>query len=241
MKTKKTGLKGFIKLVIAIVAVFVIGTVSSSYALIDETNSVHIEASEIEDATLIIGTHLIYLGSMNEQIYEIAMKSAEEANQYQRYYKSEIAGGIWYDITEAGALADITTDGIVVEDKVIEALFMTHHTKSDGITYDLRNKEAVGVFDIEDPYDLEGLKELDPIKIQYEVLVQTENPTDTMERDILNIKEIYTYDRQTDKTREIDAQMDALQEYYNILVRDGAEESMSDMVMSVMEKLVAAR
>ncbi len=241
MKKKRVGFKFAAKLVIIAAIVLAMGTTTLSYALIDETNSVHINASEIEDATLIIGTHLIYLGSMNDQIYEAAMKSAEESNQYNRYYKSEIAGGTWYDITEAGALADITTAGIVVEDRVIEALFMTHHTKSDGITYDLTNKSAIGIFDINDPYDLSKMDELEPIKLQYDVLVQAEEPSETMERDILYIKEIYKFDRRTAKTNEIDAQLRALQDYYNILVRDGAEEAMSDMVMSVMEKLDAAR
>lgn len=241
MKKKRIGRKFMTKAAIMAALLFAIGGTTLSYALIDETNSVHIDASGIEDATLIIGTHLIYLGSMNDQIYAEAVKSAEESNQYNRYYKSEIAGGVWYEITEAGTLADITTDGIVVEDKVIEALFMTHHTKSDGITYDLRTGAAVGVFDINNPYDLSNMTELEPIKMQYDVLVQTEDPSDTMERDILYIKEIYQFNRQTDKTREIDAQLNALQAYYNILVADGAEEAMSDMVMSVMEKIDAAR
>lgn len=243
MKQKKKTQKFIVKslLAIAVMIALTVGVVNLSYALIDETNSVHIDASEIEDATLVIGTHLIYLDSMSEQIYQIAMKSAQEANQYQRYYKSELAGGIWYDITEAGTLADITTSGIVVENSVIEALFMTHHTKSDGITYDLLTGNAVSLFDINKPYDLEKMTELNPIKLQYDALVQTEEPSETMKRDILYIKEIYQADRQTDKTREIDAQMAALQEYYNILVRDGAAEENSDMVMSVMEKLDAAR
>lgn len=228
-------------LAVAIVIALTVGGVNLSYALIDETNSVHIDASEIEDATLIIGTHLIYLESMSDQIYEIAMKSAEDANQYSRYYKSELAGGIWYEITEAGALADITTNGVVVEEEVIEALFMTHHTKSDGITYDLVTGNAVSIFDINDPYDLEKMAELNPIKLQYDTLVQTEEPSKTMERDILYIKEIYQADRQNGKTKEIDEQMKALQKYYDILVRDGAEEENSDMVMSVIEKLDAAR
>ena len=233
MKQKKSKRSSIVKamLAIAVITVLTIGGVNLSYALIDETNSVHIDASEIEDATLIIGTHLIYLGSMNDQIYEAAMKSAEEANQYSRYYKSELAGGIWYEITEAGTLSDITTSGIVVENSVIEALFMTHHTKSDGITYDLTTGKAVSVFDINDPYDLSKMTELNPIKLQYDTLVQTEEPSETMERDILYIKEIYQFDRQNDKTREIDTQMKALQEYYDILVADGADESMSEMVM----------
>lgn len=241
MKKKRIGLSFITKLIITAVVLIAIGSATLSYALIDETNSVHIKASEIEDATLIIGTHLIYLGSMNDQIYETAMKSAEESNQYNRYYKSEIAGGVWYDITEAGSLADITTDGIVVDNGVIEALNMTHHTKSDGITYDLRTQAAVGIFDINSPYDLTKMAELEPIKLQYDVLTQTTEPSDTMERDILNIKELYQYNRQTDKTKEIDAQLSALQTYYDILVRDEAEEAVSQMVMSVMEKLDAAR
>ena len=95
MKKKRIGLNFATKLAIVAAIVLAIGGTTLSYALIDETNSVHIRASEIEDATLIIGTHLIYLGSMNDQIYEIAMKSAEESNQYNRYYKSEIGGGTW--------------------------------------------------------------------------------------------------------------------------------------------------
>ena len=153
---KKKGKSGSIikaLLAMVLVAALTVGGVSLSYALIDETNAVHIKASEIEDATLIIGTHLIYLESISDQIYQIAMKSAEEANQYSRYYKSELAGGVWYEITEAGSLADITTDGIVVENSVIESLFMTHHTKSDGITYDLLTGNAVSIFDINNPYD----------------------------------------------------------------------------------------
>ena len=219
---KKKRKSGFFKkfwITIILVAVITIGGVNLAYALIDETNSVHIDASEIEDATLIIGTHLIYLGSMNQQIYDVAMKSAQEANQYSRYYKSELAGGVWYEITEAGALADITSDGIVVEDSVIEALFMTHHTKSNGITYDLTSGKAVSIFDINDPYDLSNMTELNPIKLQYDTLVQTEEPSDTMERDILYIKEVYQFDRKTAVTDEIDKQMNVLQEYYDILVR----------------------
>lgn len=241
MKQRKKGLRVVCQVAAVLTALSMTGSPVLSYALIDETNAVYIDASSIENATLIIGTHLIYLGSMNDQIYEKAMKSAEEANQYNRYYKSELAGGIWYDITDAGALADITTTGIVVEDKVIEGLFMTHHTKSDGITYDLKNGGSVSVFDMDDPYDLEELPELEPIKLQYDVLVQTEEPSDTMERDMDYIEEIYKFDRETDKTRELDKQIEALQKYYEVLVRDKADSSMSDMVMSVMEKLDADR
>ena len=241
MKEKKRGGKGLFKIIAIIIAIVAIGGTAFTFAMIDETNSVHIDASEIEDSTLIIGSHLIYLGAMTDQVYEIAMESAQQSNQYNRYYKSELAGGTWYNVTEAGSLADITTGGIVVDDKEIEALFMTHHTKSDGITYDLRTGKSLSVFDINDPYNLEDMPELEPIKLQYDVLVQTEDPSETMERDMLYIEEVYKKNRKTEVTDKIDEEIDYLQTYYEILVRDGADSSMSDMVMTVMEKLDAAR
>lgn len=241
MKGKLRG-KPLFRMLLSAAAIFVvIGGSVLTFAMIDNTNSVHIRADEIEDSTLIIGTHLIYLGAMNDQIYEIAMESAEDASQFKRYYKSELAGGVWYDVTEAGALADITTAGTVVMNGEIEDLYMTHHTKADGITYDLQTGKSVCVFDIDNPYDLEGLSELDPIKMQYDVLAQTPDPSETNERDMELIEEIYEKERKNEKTDELDAALYELQIYYEILIRDGADSAMSDMVMSVMEKIDAAR
>lgn len=241
MKGKLHG-KPLLRMLLSAAAILVvIGGSALAFAMIDDTNSVHIRAEEIEDSTLIIGTHLIYLGSMNDQIYGIAMESAEDSAQYKRYYKSELAGGVWYDVTEAGALTDITTTGTVVMNSEIEGLNMTHHTKADGITYDLRTGKSVCVFDINDPYDLEGLSELDPIKMQYDVLAQTEDLSETNERDMKLIREIYEKERENEKTKEYDAALYELQIYYEILIRDGADTAMSDMVMSVMDKVDAAR
>ena len=241
MKERLRG-KPLLHMLLSAAAVLVlVGGSVLAFAMIDDTNSVHIRADEIEDSTLIIGSHLIYLGAMNDQIYQTAMESAQDASQFKRYYKSELAGGVWYDVTEAGALADITTAGVVVTNREIEDLYMTHHTKSDGITYDLRTGKSVCVFDINDPYDLEGLSELEPIKMQYDVLAQTPDLSETNERDMQLIKEIYEKERKTEKTEELDAALYELQIYYEILIRDGADTAMSDMVMSVMEKVDAAR
>ena len=97
------------------------------------------------------------------------------------------------------------------------------------------------MFDIDNPYDLEGLSELEPIKMQYDVLAQTPEPSETNERDMQLIEEIYKKERKTEKTDELDAALYELQIYYEILIRDGADSAMSDMVMSVMEKIDAAR
>lgn len=241
MKGKLRGKPLFRAMLTAAAILVAIGGSALTFAMIDDTNSVHIRADEIEDSTLIIGTHLIYLGAMNDQIYETAMESAQEASQFKRYYKSELAGGVWYDVTEAGALADITTAGTVVTNREIEDLYMTHHTKSDGITYDLRTGKSVCVFDIDNPYDLEGLSELEPIKMQYDTLAQTPDPSETNERDMKLIQELYEKARENEKTEELDAALYELQIYYEILIRDEADSAMSDMVMSVMEKIDAAR
>lgn len=232
---------GLTTVLTAVIALLIIGGSVLTFAMIDDTNSVHIRAKDIEDSTLIVGTHLIYLGAMNDQIYDIAVDTAAEANQYKRYYKSELAGGTWYDVTDAGGLADITTDGRIVENKEIEDLYMTHHTKSDGITYDLRTGKSVCIFDIDDPYDLEGLSELQPIKMQYDVLAQTADTTDTNRRDMKLVEEIYKKERKNEVTEECDRTISQLQKYYEILVRDDADTAMSDMVMSVMEKIDAKR
>ena len=97
----------------------------------DEEKAVHITADAIEPSTLAIGTHLIHLSALTDSLYEIANQSAEESGQNTIYYKSELGGGAWFDITSATSLADITEQGTAVQNGDIEALFFTHHTKSD--------------------------------------------------------------------------------------------------------------
>ena len=50
--------------------------------------AVHVNGNEIENSTLIIGTHLIHMSALTEELYSIAQKSAEDSMQNQMYYKS---------------------------------------------------------------------------------------------------------------------------------------------------------
>ena len=155
-RIKKVHIAGIITAVIIIIAgLFVRPLVAK--ALFDENKAVHIDASSIEQSTLIIGTHLIYLYSLNDELYQIALDSAADSGQTQIYYKSELADGTWFNITDAGSIADITDSGIAVSDDTINNLYFTHHTKSDGKTYDLRTNQAVSIFDINNVYDVENL------------------------------------------------------------------------------------
>ena len=210
-------------------------------ALIDETNSVKVDAESIENSTLIIGTHLIHISAMSDSLYAVAQKSADESAQYNMYYKSELADGTWYDITNAFSLDDITTGGVPVESKVIEDLNITHHTKSDGITYDLVGEEVVPVCDIYSPYDLEGLEELNPLMLQYKNLEENEDKSETDNRNLQYIRDFYMLEFADKNTEECDVSISVLHKYSQILTRDGAEASMCNMVQEVMDKIDAQR
>ena len=64
-------------------------------------DSVHIKSGDIENSTLAIGSHLIYIGAMTDEIYQIAYQSASTFSQSDMYYKSELGGGSWYEIYHA--------------------------------------------------------------------------------------------------------------------------------------------
>ena len=213
----------------------------------DENSAVHIDAEEIENSTLAIGTHLVHLSALNDSIYEVAQASAEESGQNQIYYKSELGGSIWFNITSATSLADITTQGTPMKNEEMEALFFTHHTKSDKITYDLRTGEAVNIFDIRDPYDLETLEEMMPLKIYQEEILELKEENHVTRR----IDEVWETNVTSPpegveveglKTKdEYEKQMAALQNYLKVLNKNDAEATETGKVNVVMETVDACR
>ena len=214
---------------------------NAAMALFDENNAVHITPSAIEDGTLLIGTHLIYLHSLNEEIYEIAVQSASDSGQDRRYYKSELAGGMWMDITDAGSISDISAGGTVADVNEINSLYLTHHTKPDGITYVLKTQMPVCIFDIISVYDLENLPELESLKMQYDLMQESKSRTKTDKRNISLVKDFFATETQTDKTQECDRQLEALQGYYNELSANGADSKYLEMTLAVMDKVNNAR
>ncbi len=207
----------------------------------DESRAVHIKAQDVETSTLAIGTHLIHLSALTDSIYEIAEKSAEESGQDQIYYKSELGGDAWFNISSAASLSDITVSGSPVTDEEIEALYFTHHTKSDKVTYDLRTGQAVNIFNIRDPYELESLEELSPLKMQYDQVLETQGENDVTAR----IDEIWktpvSGQSGPAEIRELDEKLDGLQAYLNVLTENGADSREIDCVSGVMAAVDAAR
>ena len=177
--------------------------------------AVHVKDSEIEASTLIIGSHLIHISALTTELYNTALESANEFNQNQVYYKSELANGGWFEITDATSIADITTAGTPVSKSVIENLDLTHHTKSDGITIDLRSGQAVSVCDITNPYDLNSMEELEPIRLQYQILQEKEKKTDSDDAYLKMIGEFFGKSIQNESTDECDEALTALGNYKN--------------------------
>ena len=215
-----------------------------SSAVWDETQAVQFTAARfdsIEDSTLLIGTHLIHLSALNDSIYEVAQTSAEESGQNRIYYKSELADGAWFDITTASSLADITTGGTPVTTDSLASLYLTHHTRSDGKTYDLRTGEQVSLQDINDPYDLEGLDELFPLKNQYDLIREQQSDSAAGQEKMARIEQIFALEVHNSTTDEADAWLEALQRYYDVLAdNDGGADEM-DVVQQVMDAVDAAR
>lgn len=203
--------------------------------------AVNIKASDIENSTLAIGTHLIYLGSMTDQIYEIALDSAQESEQTNIYYKSELADGTWFDITTASSLVDITTGGTPVDDKIIEELYFTHHTKSDGITYDLRTGKAVNLYDIKPPYDLETLEELMPLKNHYDLTKGTQADSKIGKKKIEQMEQIFATEVENEYTAQLDETLSALKIYYDILANNGGGAAEMAAVQKVMDAVDETR
>ena len=212
-----------------------------SNALFDTSQAVQINPEEIEESTMIIGTHLIYLHALNEPLYEIAKQSASASGQDRIYYKSEMASGLWYDITDAGSLKDITTDGVVVSNEDIHNLYLTHHTKSDGITYDLRTNQSVCIYDIYPLFDLENMPELESLKMQYDLMKESDSQSDTSKRNLELTRNFFATEVEVNMVTTYSEQIKALQSYYEELAGNDASITETEAVLDVMEKVDYAR
>lgn len=242
---RRTGRKIRKKLAVVLVAGMVIAASAYTYplakAVFQREDAVKIQAESIENSTLLIGTHLIHISAMNDELYHIAEKSAERSGQNEIYYKSELAEGKWYNISSASSLSDITETGKAVSDEEIEGLLLTHHTKSDGITYNLKKNTAVCIYDIVDPYDLENLEELEPLCNQYDLMKEREKNTDMQTSNGKLVEKFLEQDITTEQTKVYDDQLEVLQKYYTSMKKEDYAKENIGVVLKVMGKVDASR
>ena len=111
-RTKKyLNKKRITAVVAALLAVVVLVTgipAIQAWAVFDESTAVRFSTYKsshtIEDSVLFIGTHLIHLQALTDELYEKAVQSQSDSEQGEVYYKSELADGTWYNISDASGL-----------------------------------------------------------------------------------------------------------------------------------------
>ena len=228
-----------IKIAMSACVIFVLGTgifgifsLHGVKALINDDDTVHVKDEQIGVSSLIVGTHIMYLGAVTDELYATAAESAKKVGMYEVYYKSELADGSWYEISGAEGLADISTSGKTVTADVIENLNLQYYTKEDGITYDLRTGGAVNVFDIDNPYDLGSNSDMEDIKTQYDMLSGKEEKTKSDEYYIELIDDFFSEELDNSETKELDDKLDSLWRIYQ-----NADDDMREQLMSVMGEL----
>ncbi len=243
----KTGRKGKIAAFTVAAGVILAGLFHAGQtaysAVFDEGQAVsygtYAASHTIEDSTLFIGTYLIHSQALTEELYQKALDSASESNQMNVYYKSELAGGAWFDITSASGIVDITSQGTVVEESELSGLWVTYYTGSDGITKKAKDDSAVNIFDNPDPYDLYQLPELEPLKIQYDNVYSSES--EGVERFYYrHLQAFFQLDLRNDVTDACDEQLKGLQSCYQALMGADKKE-LAEIVSRLMSKIDARR
>lgn len=227
------------KFILAFIIIFicVCGTRLAN-AIWDFSSAVQVDLSSIEDSTLIIGTHLIHLSAMTDELYQIAYQSATDSIQTNMYYKSELADGAWIDLGSASSVFDLTNVGNkAASDQELNELYFEYHTKSDYITYDLRTNESVCIFDINNPYDIEALEELDPLKNHYEMINEQSSKSFLRDKILL----FFQTEIEDDSTIEFDNQIEALNRYLKVLIENNGGSAQIEVVNKVMSKIDSAR
>lgn len=246
-----------IAMFIVVIGICVLKWDTIANAVFNKEEAVHINPDEIENSTLIIGTHLIHLSAYNDEIRQKAETSESESGQYKRYYKSELAGGVWYDITDATKLSDISTGGKPVTNDEIRALMLMYHTKSDKITYDLRTNEPICIYNTPSPYDLYNMEELEPLRNKYDMVKSfgqsgNDNKNEEGEDDnaslsesdnfaVMIVSQFFHRDLTNEYTRDCDEKVNGLQSFYNILSLEEDKNKEMEIVMSMMKAVDAGR
>ncbi len=235
-KRKKCILLAVGTLAAGFVAIF--GTIMARAVFDGDTEAVHINPDEIENSTLIIGTHLIHISVLNDEIYDVAIKTTQVSGQTELYYKSELSNGDWYMISDASELSDIISSEKKVDSSVIHDLYIRFHTRSDGITYDLLENTAVCIFNTSDPYTLLELSEMDAIKTQMDNLQQKENKSATDEKNLSNLLLLSeNSDNLKERNQQADETLASLNEFYI----KNVQSPEADTLMEVMKQVDSGR
>ena len=197
------------------------------------------QSHTIENSVLFIGTHLIHIQAMTDQLYEKVVQSQSDSDQDVVYYKSELADGTWYDITDAAGLSAITSAGTPVSESELDDLYVAYYTGADGITRSAADDAVVCIYDDPDPYDLLKLPELEIIR---QIRSQAYNEEEEGVHKYLyrSLKSFFASDVKNETTNNCDKTLKNLQKLYEAYCNAGMDED-AQVISSLMEGVDAAR
>ena len=197
------------------------------------------QSHTVENSVLFIGTHLIHIQAMTDQLYEKAVQSQSDSGQDVEYYKSELADGTWFDITDASGLSSITSEGTPVSESELDDLYVAYYTGADGITRSAANDAVVCIYDDPDPYDLLKLPELEIIR---QIRSQAYNEEEEGVHKYLyrSLNSFFASDVKNETTNNCDRTLKNLQKLYEAYCNAGMDED-AQVISSLMEGVDAAR
>lgn len=186
------------KLIIIIAAAGVCAVTAGILAFGEERPA----ADKINNSSIIIGTYLIDFEALNEENQALAEADAQNTNQNKIYYKSELNDGVWYDITDAESVNDITlTNGRIVDNSVIDGLTLTLYFKADGSVVDFSTGKTVSKQDIDGQFNPVNMSELSALAKQKDIVKELADSTsgddaddETKKKHELHSKEVSVLD-----------------------------------------------
>lgn len=249
-------------------AAIVLGCIVAGFVLVRKNTMASFDPSEamkysqyasnhtIEDSTLFIGTYLISMEALTDELYQKAQTSASDSGQSDMYYKSELASGSWFNVSDAEGLSDIMETGDIISEDELADLYVQYYVGKDGVVVDVMTGESKNPFDIPDPYDLSKLPELNPLWLQYtssdeadeiseEDYLKNKNSKDagSTRRDIYNYRlltKFFGMDLRDSITDGYDADLARLFACYQTL-KDSGQDEEADLIYGLMAKVDAAR
>ncbi len=258
---KKLIKKGIALILTASIVGIMFGAQVTSEAFFDPDSAINYRtfsaSTTVDNSVLFIGTYIVHKDALTDELYEKALTSASESGQNDVFYKSELSDGQWFEtgVIDNG-IKGISSEGLPVSIETINPLYVTYYVGADGVMKDAKTLAGVNPFDVPDPYDLSGLKELEPILTQY---TMSSSKRSISQEDFLKNKnsetsgnlrsDVYYYqllstffslDLRDEETNKCDEQLKNLNSAYIALKAAGQDEQ-ADLVYGLMAKVDATR
>lgn len=251
IRASKVNKKLFILILVISLIVPFIAASAEPQTVLENPKMVRPKASDVENMTLIIGTHMIALNALTTELNDVAMATVQDSNQNKIYYKSELSDekrgeqdnkGAWYEVQNANDLEDILSSGNIVSDAIIDSLILTHYTNKTGQTYDLSSGREVDIFNIDDPYDISKMDELKSLKIEYDARQDgrgdNEDKNEAIEK---SLETVFKLDVHSDETDKLDIELDGLKKYNDYLIQNDAGDNERQEISEIRSAINAKR